>query len=131
MAIKTFKIEDLYTGLEACAQALRHQRRSPWPKVEYHMLADALYWSDELPKHLPSEASNSLRFLLRYRTSLIEGAPVKEFEDVWLKANQLFPTWIGFRKERCMPNNKLICHLDVARKDTKKQVAALRRKNKP
>ena len=84
------------------------------------MLADALFWSDELPKNLPFEASNSLRFLLRYRTSIIEGKPVKEFEGVWLKAKQLFPAWIGFRTERCMPNNKLVCKLEELRRDSEK-----------
>lgn len=74
-------------------------------------MAGALYWSDEIPNVLTWLAENSLRPVLRYRTSLILGASEIQWLDYWKVANRAFPKWIGFMPARCSPNKVLVEHL--------------------
>lgn len=75
--------------------------------LHYHVMADALLWSDEIPGKIDPEADDALRCLLRYRTSLILGKPEEEWRHFWDAGRVAFPNWIGFLSERSTPNQKL------------------------
>lgn len=69
----------------------------------YHLLADALYWQDEVPLwSCPFELSNTLRLLWHYRTGLIVGK-AHPYRELWELGKQLFPRWVGFHPSRCRP----------------------------
>src|SRR5262249_52039543 len=78
-----------------------------WPRPRYHLLADAIYWSDELPQCLPWLAENALRLVIRYRTSLVLGKPDVRCDRFWREALKQFPRWIGFRRSRTTESKKL------------------------
>lgn len=87
---------------------LKHQEKrvpliaDPAAKLEYHLFADAIYWSDEL-EGLPGELDDAFRVVLNHRTSLLAGEAGR-FPEVWEAAQKYFPQWIGFRPERCAAN---------------------------
>lgn len=80
------------------------------PKVEYHILADAIIWDDEGINNCEFEFENILRSVVHYRTNLIE---FENFESknsdkrVYQLAKKYFPEWVGFKKERCSFNFEL------------------------
>jgi hypothetical protein len=73
----------------------------------YHVLADALFWEDEIPVGLEVFSGDCLRFVLRYRTSLMLDAPESKWQEYWSEAKRCFPNWVGFSPERCRPDNHL------------------------
>jgi hypothetical protein len=81
------------------------------PVVSYDLLSDALVWSDEFPD-VPAKEFNerfsNVRFLFRYRTSLIIQEPDERYELLWRCANELFPNWPGLRPDRRLPKTHLI-----------------------
>lgn len=64
--------------------------------------ADALYWSDELPR-IDARLESVLRPVLRYRTSLMLGEPDERWAAYWEAARSIFPHWIGFDADRRRP----------------------------
>lgn len=94
-------------------QALRDNRTKwlplpadPQATLEYHFFADAVYWSDECPSHLDFDLESAFRMVLNHRTSLLCGE-VGRFPAVWNLARECYPTWPGFRSERCTANPEL------------------------
>jgi hypothetical protein len=75
--------------------------------IKFHLLADAIYWTDEIPPDLDSFSGNCLRFVLRFRTSLIVEQPDERCRRYWETALSQFSNWIGFRDERCRPSEAL------------------------
>jgi hypothetical protein len=67
---------------------------------EYHMMSDAFIWDDETPS---SEIGDdiALRYLLRFRTSLLIGNPIEPLRPHWEYARTKWPNWAGFIPERC------------------------------
>ena len=120
--MKSFDIMQLQPDLARCATMLEHQRKAMFPHVRYHVLADALYWSDELPKGLEKDCENALRFVLRYRSSVIVGRPEVEYEAIWLAARKLFPKWIGFLEKRSTANQRLAHKLEKFRESVRSQI---------
>jgi hypothetical protein len=89
--------------IAACLQVLRP---SPGAVLSYELLSDALVWSDEIPELEGARADRPfwpLRYVLRYRTSLILGAPEEQFREYWDAAQRLFPDWPGFDPRRQAP----------------------------
>jgi hypothetical protein len=95
------------TQLASIAGDMRRMRRSNSATVAYSLLADALYWSDEIPILPDDKSDDVLRFLLRYRTTLILGKPNDALEPYWAEALRQFPTWVGFEESRRTPGPKL------------------------
>lgn len=73
----------------------------PEAVIKYHLLADAIYWTDEIPEKLDSFSENCLRFVLRYRTTLLIGEPDEKWKMHWEVAKREFGGWIGFSSTRC------------------------------
>lgn len=82
------------------------QRKSsaePSAQARYDMLADAVYWTDELPR--PGECDPNIewsyiRLVLRHRTlTVLDQA--SEYGDWWVAARAAFPAWVGFLDQRC------------------------------
>jgi len=73
----------------------------------YHGLADAVYWDDEIPNDLSEDADNGLRFILRYRTTVLLGEPDAQWARFWEKGKASFPDWIGFSPDRIAPNDAI------------------------
>ncbi len=65
-------------------------------------MSDALVWSDEIPDLDKGNVRDfhCLRFVFRYRTTLILGAPDARFRGYWEEAHNLFPDWPGFEAGR-------------------------------
>mgnify|MGYP007079439012 CR=1 FL=1 len=85
------------------------------PKMDYHVLADAVVWNDEGIETCHPELENALRYALNYRTNLIVeenfnfkkenlNSPGKRTFEL---AKKYFPNWIGFDKNRCEFNPQL------------------------
>jgi len=76
--------------------------------LQYHALAGAIYWSDEIPSRIDVDQENALRCLLRYRTTLLLGAPEEEFKCFWESGKAAFPGWIGFSESRTVGTPELV-----------------------
>jgi hypothetical protein len=68
----------------------------------YETMSDALVWGDEIPEeaHLNPEKFWVLRFLFRYRTSIILGRPDSRYESLWKLAQEACPRWPGLSEDR-------------------------------
>jgi|SRR5579875_459617 hypothetical protein len=95
-------------ALKGLAQKMTSMRLSKSPTLNYHTLADAIYWSDEIPRRLSAEEDDALRALLRFRTSLILSEPEERLKCFWEVGKEFFPTWIGFAEERVSANPSVI-----------------------
>ena len=84
---------------------MSHRTQSPG----YDVLADALVWSDEYPKDIPGRHHefDCIKLLLRYRTTLLLGAPNDFFRPYWERGKELFPNWAGFCIARLTPTEEL------------------------
>lgn len=89
------------------APAMESMQRHFDATVSYHLPADAIYWSDEIPASLSRFGENCLRPVLHYRTSMILGKPEDRWREYWDEATQRFPNWIGFCVERTRCNPEL------------------------
>jgi hypothetical protein len=92
------EITDLMRGLVRAADA----------KMFYELLSDSLVWTDEIPEVAPNQVGGlrSLRFVFRYRTSLMLGKPEDRYRPFWEQALKLFPGWPGFDTDRRSPDLK-------------------------
>jgi hypothetical protein len=88
--------------LQAIAVRMRELKPAPGASVFYELMSDALVWSDEIPDLESGDvrAFHCLRFVFRYRTTLIIGLPDPQFRLYWEAALKLFPTWPGFEAKR-------------------------------
>jgi len=73
----------------------------------YHIMADGIYWDDEIPSGLDEFSGDCLRFVIRYRTSMIMEKPDEQWQEYWNDAMISFPGWIGFDAARCSPEKRL------------------------
>ncbi len=100
--------EDIFEEYSRIAPSMELVKPKCFPKIHYHLLADAIYWSDEIPERDVSDFSeNCMRFVIRYRTTLILGEPDPKWEPYYEEAKRQFPKWIGFQKKRNRPSNRL------------------------
>jgi hypothetical protein len=95
-------------ALQSLAKKLSSYKLRKSATLKFHILAGALFWSDEVPLWLSAEQDDAMRCLLRYRTSLILGEPEENLKRFWDVGMQHFPDWIGFSKERVTPSPELI-----------------------
>lgn len=85
------------------------------PKMDYHVLADAVVWNDEGIEKCNPKLENALRYALNYRTDLIVEENFKNKKEnlnstgkrTFELAKKYFPNWIGFDKNRCEYNPEL------------------------
>jgi hypothetical protein len=91
--------------LKGIAGLMRELTRSPEAKMFYELLSDSLIWTDEIPEVSTEQVGGlrSLRFVFRYRTSLMLGKPEERFRPFWDEALSLFPAWPGFDADRQLP----------------------------
>ncbi len=88
--------------LRAIAVRMQPLRPAPGASIFYELMSDALVWSDEIPDLDSGDLRDfhCLRFVFRYRTTLILGAPDARFQGFWEEAKNLFPDWPGFEARR-------------------------------
>ena len=101
---------DVIVTMDDYLAALRAHRRdwAPSPpdaaaKLEYHLFADAVFWSDEFPRPIPTELEDAFRMVINHRTSLLLGERGR-FPEAWNIAQECYPDWPGFLPERCSAN---------------------------
>lgn len=101
--------EELLAEIVAGATRMNALSKSLEATVEYDLLADGLWWSDERPKYGDDaiSATNVLRCLFHYRTGLITSAPTSQFLELWEAARGWWPDWPGFSPERCRADDVL------------------------
>ena len=73
---------------------------------EHHMMSGAFVWDDEIPSASVGE-DVALRYILRFRTSLLIGSPIESFRQYWLHAQNMWPKWPGFSPERCSYSERI------------------------
>ena len=105
--MKELPFDEIEKEYESIAMQMNIQRRSRFAYLQYHLLAVALFWTDEMPEGISETGEDALRFVLRYRTSLMLGNPQSEFESLWTAARRTFPHWVGFSTDRCEPSEQL------------------------
>lgn len=75
------------------------------PKMDYHILADAVVWEDEGIGECHPDLENAFRYVLNYRTNLISKEFFKNEQNLSRRtfelAKKYFPDWIGFHRDRC------------------------------
>ena len=88
--------------LRAIAVRMRDLKPAAGASIFYELMSDALVWNDEIPDLEKGAARefHCLRFLFRYRTTLIIGKPDQQFQCYWDEARKLFPDWPGFDARR-------------------------------
>lgn len=91
------------TNLKTIAPLLQSMSKDPHARVFYDITADALIWTDEFPLIADSDAISCLRYVLRYRTSVILGQPEVRYERYWSEVAAMCPNWPGFILERKSP----------------------------
>ncbi len=91
--------------LAEIASLMQGLARSPEAKMFYELLSDSLVWTDEIPEVTTEQVGGlrSLRFVFRFRTSLMLGKPEERYRSFWDEARTLFPDWPGFDAERRAP----------------------------
>jgi hypothetical protein len=99
--------DEVIAKLATIAKVMNTLTKSPDATISYDMLADALWWSDELPAIGTIPGDGCLRPVVHYRTSVIINKPVPECLPYWLAAKMKFPNWPGFDTERCKPDEEL------------------------
>ncbi|WP_143206511.1 hypothetical protein [Singulisphaera sp. GP187] len=85
------------------APLMRGLARSRQATFSYEMMSGALVWSDELPEFRVLKLINHwqvIRFVLRFRTTLILEEPDEQFRKFWDEAHRRFPEWPGFAPKR-------------------------------
>ncbi len=92
--------------LAAIAPRMRDLKPAPQASVFYELMSDALVWSDEIPDLETGDVRvyHCLRFVFRYRTTLMLNAPDERFRALWEEARKLFPDWPGFDPRRHAPD---------------------------
>lgn len=112
----------LLAELMMIADELNRTIKDSNARVLYDLFADALYWTDELPRGSGPEplGYSCLRPILRHRTSLIAHEGDERFLDIWTKATSLFPKWVGFSPERLRESETLRAYLQEARTESAK-----------
>lgn len=94
--------------LKSVASACRRMNvPSPNADLRYDVMADSVYWTDEVPSPLPFEW-DVMRFITHHRTRLILGEGESPYTELWNRAKELFPEWVGFRADRCLPSSEVV-----------------------
>ena len=90
------------TQLRAIAERMRQLKPAPEATVFYELMSNALVWSDEIPDLDTGDVSvfHCLRFVFRFRTTLMMDKPDERFRSLWDEAKTLFPNWPGFDPRR-------------------------------
>jgi hypothetical protein len=90
---------EMFAQLDAIAPDLNRLVKDPNAAIHYDMFSGGLWWSDE---RLASGAcTDVLRYLLYYRSKLVDGSAEPGHPEFWLTAKEKFPSWPGFADERC------------------------------
>jgi hypothetical protein len=88
-------------------------------EVHIDVLNETLIWAGEQPFNLPGDGE-MFHYLLSYRTSLIEGAPIVALQPYWEAARRAFPNWPGFAPSRCEPSESLTVRLELKRREARR-----------
>ena len=97
---------EFYPEIARIAPYFNHLTKAHDAQVEYRATSDALVWSDEFPATDIGD-EQAIRYLLKYRTSIIVGVSVEAIKPYWDAAKQAFPEWPGFSMERCQYSSSL------------------------
>ncbi|SHI31525.1 hypothetical protein [Aquimarina spongiae] len=119
-------IQDLFIrkAFKKYKNSLPTKSDSENPKMDYHVLADAVVWEDEGIEKCNPKLENALRYALNYRTKLIvnenfetQKENSKSIEKRTFKlAKKYFPNWVGFNENRCSYNPELSDRIKRIRK---------------
>ncbi len=92
--------DNMNADIERLAPFLNNVQKEEDATVEYQIFSDAFVWSDEIPDE-PIGDDLALKYLLRYRTSVLIGQPIAELESYWEAAKLAWRGWPGLSQERC------------------------------
>jgi hypothetical protein len=86
-------------ALESIAPLMQDLEQDHAAAPFYDLPSAALVWRDEIPDFNALRKIRHwhvIRFVNRFRMTLILGQPDEELRQYWERAQQLFPTWPGF-----------------------------------
>ena len=97
-------------SLVALAPRMKEAAVLPRATLNFHALAGAVYWSDEIPASLDYDERNAMNFILSYRMGVILGNLPTDpnLIDFWETAKRAFPEWAGFSPGRLVSDTKVI-----------------------
>jgi hypothetical protein len=104
--MRALKWNECELALSSIAPLMGRLARSPDAAFLYDKLSGGILWQDEFPDLRALRTMRNwsvIRFLFRFRTTLILGEPDDELRPCWEKAQQLFPSWPGFDPQRRSP----------------------------
>ncbi len=105
--MRRLDIEKCEAALSGITPLMSRLTRSPDATYFYDMLSGAIFWSDEFPDFRALRAVpdwHVIRYVLRYRTTLILEAPDEKMRYCWDRGQQLFFAWPGFDPDRRSPS---------------------------
>ncbi len=91
---------DLNAEIDRLTPIMNSLRQRDGANYEYHLMSDAFIWDDEMSS-AEIEDDTALRYLLRFRTSMLIGKPIDALKPNWEYARSKWPNWAGFSSERC------------------------------
>ena len=96
------RMEAAVEQLAVVAERMRALKPAPDAALFYELMSDALVWNDEIPDLEKGDLRDfhCLRFVFRYRTTVMMGRPDERYQPLWEEARRLFPDWPGFDPRR-------------------------------
>ena len=93
--------------LVALGERLSALKLNPNALPTLDIMCDGLIWYDERISNLDDIQMGYLRWIFRYRTSLILGNEDLTLKSKWDDLRRVCPGWIGFNAARCSANDNL------------------------
>ena len=107
--------EFITPDFEKYARRLNDVKFSTTARYTHELMSGALMWADEKPD-IPFSELGWFRAALAYRSSVILGDPLPEYEPIWKELQRLAPKWPGFQPERCAPSPEIVGYLKKKKK---------------
>jgi len=101
----------IHSQLRMMAPTLDNLEEQINAEILFCKISDAVFWTDEVPgskSDWPTKFSHVMRFLFRYRTSVILDEPDERLQEIYVRSKTLFPNWPGFFPKREAASEEIV-----------------------